>query len=174
VLSVTAPSCGRGGASTFTEPDDQGDEIMRNRTRCAALGITVWTQACTIYRPPPALAPLPLGRTVRVTAASPFALGPASLEPGPVLCRATAVGGIVLRTAGDTLVLGHSRDVSPAADGSVCPVGQPVSLVLGPTMEVMEERVDRGRTMAALLAVGAGVAGFVALGVSLTQPPSVP
>jgi hypothetical protein len=146
---------------------------MTNRKRYAALALTFWTLACTSHRPPPGQALPAMGRKIRVTSASPFTLGSPTLEPAPVLCRAIGVGGVLVRATGDTLILGHSRDIAPAADGSICPVDQSIALVLTPSMAVTEERLDRGRTMAALVAIGVAVAGFAALAVSLTEPPSL-
>jgi hypothetical protein len=145
-----------------------------SRARRSSIALVVWAQACTVYRPAPANAPLPVGRSVRIRSAQPFVLGhaasAATLEP---VCQVTAVGGDVVRVSGDTLLLARSRDITaaPGSDGSRrCDVNGRVALVLTPGMEVTQQRIHAGRTTALVLGIAAAALGFAAYAASNIDP----
>jgi hypothetical protein len=143
--------------------------VLRPRlTRCATLALTIWTLACTSHRPVAQGVPLPVGRTVRVRSAEPFILR----QPGypATVCRSTSLSGEVRRMIGDTLIVEHSRDMSaaPDADGraGTCPTNQVLGVMLAPSMEVTEHRLDRGRTTVLILGLAAALIGFAAYAAS--------
>ena len=145
------------------------------RARCATVVLTVWTQACTVYRPAPANVPLAIGRPVWIRSAEPFALGRSAVGfMSPTVCRATALRGYVMRAVGDTLLLGSAHDIAaaPELDGSTrrCPENQAVAIVLTPTMEITERRTDRGRTTVLVLGIVAALIGFAAYAASNIDP----
>lgn len=148
---------------------------MERSARRAAIALMCWTQACTAYRPAPANVPLAIGRPVRIRAAEPFALGQSAIGfMSPTVCRATALRGYVMRTVGDTLLLGSAHDIAaaPELDGSTrrCPENQAVAIVLTPTIEITEQRTDRGRTTALIVGLVAALVGFAAYAASNIDP----
>jgi len=78
-----------------------------------------------------------------------------------------------MRTVGDTLLLGSARDIAaaPELDGSTrrCPENQAVAIVLTPTIEITEQRTDRGRTTALIVGLVAALVGFAAYAASTME-----
>ena len=158
---------------------------MSTRTRCrdhralratAALGLSVWTFACSTYAAPRAGRPLEAARQSRVHAAVPIPLSaPAGALTAVPLCQVTRIDGRLDRVAGDTFVFGRvdhvTPVVSPERHRSECPSFEGmVTLVRTAETRVQELRVSTGRTVVLALGVIALLLAIAAVGASAIEP----
>ena len=137
------------------------------------LALTLWAQACMVYRAPPSDPALLRGREVRVRSQTPFSVT-AGAGGTAVQRSVTTVEGKVTRVAGDTLVM--ERMASTAVDGSYTRFRRQqeiVTLTLEPGSEVTVHELHRGRTALLVIGVPAVVVGVLALLVSQMEFPGL-
>lgn len=131
----------------------------------SVLALTLWTQACMVYRAPPDDDLTRLhGREVRVRSQSPFSV---TRMVDTATRAVTSIEGKVARVRGDTLVL--ERAASVPVDGSFTRFRRQqelVMLTLPVEAEVRVHELHRGRTAALVIGVPAVVVGLIAWAVS--------
>jgi hypothetical protein len=141
----------------------------------AALGLSVWTFACSTYAAPRAGRPLSSASRIRVQSPEPIQIFPPAGSPtAGSLCRVARIDGRLERTAGDTLVfrtVDHVMTVPGTSRSHNCPRFESgVMVVRTDDMRLWEQRVSPGRTTALVLTICAILVGLAAAGASQIDP----
>jgi hypothetical protein len=140
----------------------------RARRAALALALATWSEACAVHRPIPPDGSLRAGSDLRVRSAAPLELTRQTDSLPPTIVHgATNVEGKFIRSAGDTIVLERGSGFGVNSNLARIPgTHEILTVVRTSATDVTVRRIDRGRTIALVLGLTAGVIGLLALAAS--------
>lgn len=141
---------------------------IRARRAAIALALVLWSEACSVHRPIPLDGSLRPGSDLRIRSAAPLEVTRQTDSlPATTVHGSTTLEGKFVRFAGDTIVLERGSGFAVTSNLTRIPGAHEIlTVVRTSTTDVTVRQIDRGRTIALVVGITAGVIGLLALGAS--------